>query len=149
MSDLTVTVERKSIAVSLCGNSFVFERPVRRVCRQMLRDIFDIQQKYPSVGANAHAMLLKKQLEDEGEHEKAAQVVVPPANPMEGLALVDDALEFLYKWHKDIAAKRAEIDDATEMEISSAFSEVTQFLMRPFAQVQAVETNTPKPEFMN
>lgn len=143
---MSESVERKSISLSLCGNSFVFDRPVRRVCRQMLRDIFAIQQKYPSVGANAHALLLKKQLTDEGEHEKAADVVVPPTNPMEGLALVDDALDFLYKWHKDIDAKKAEIDDATETEISSAFSEVTQFLMRPFAQVQAIETSTPNPE---
>lgn len=140
------TVEREKIVVTICGHQFVWERPVRRVCRDILRDIYAVHSQFPSVAANSRAQMLRAQFVRDGEPDKAAEVVVPEIDPIDGLGLTNAALDFLYKWNPAIKVRSYEIDDANETEIAAAFGEVTQFLMRPFVAVQAVRTETQRLE---
>lgn len=105
-------VERDSIEVVLCGRTFKWPRPVRRVAREMLASINRIQAQ--SEGIDPKAMT--------------------PEMVAQSFDGINEMLAFLYKYHPEIGRRRLFFDDnAKEQEIAAAFRSVSEFVARPFS----------------
>jgi hypothetical protein len=93
------------VTVRLCGESFTFNEPKRRQARAMLAELIPLQAR-----ANS-------------------------GDPAVVIVLVNDVLDWLYRWNADMRRAKDRLDEATEPEIMDAFRAVADMVTAPFARL--------------
>jgi hypothetical protein len=101
--------------VELRGRKYDWDEPSRRTLRRMMIELTRIMEGKKIQGRVDDSEVLQS----------------------DSLAFIDEAFDFMLKWHPGMATDRAFLEDTPEVDIATAIGGLTVFLSLPFVQDRA------------
>ena len=100
--------------VELRGRKYDWEEPSRRTLRRMMIELTRIVEGKKIQGRAPDSEVLQS----------------------DSLAFIDEAFDFMLKWHSEMANDKAFLEDTPEMDIALAIGGLMAFLSLPFVREQ-------------